>query len=161
MPSQASSALPRYDTTTFSDAAYRLRDLVSGNNYINGVNEVENANSTLVTVRQTLDQLRKWHYWEVRRQQSLKSYLISKIHPRPHCPSPSDLKDLALFFFPSRANGVTVDICDYGDGRFERCNTTVNNLESCQSRSTFGLALPTNSHQILEASLIGSRFDGC
>ena len=132
MPSQGlPTLLPQYAPTPVSRGAHELRDTVNGNNFNNFVNEVEAANSDLVTVRKTLDQLRKWHSWKVRRQESLKWYLVSQIYRRPPCPSQSDLRRLALFFFPSRANGIKVEICDFGDGRFERCDTTIERLESC------------------------------
>lgn len=151
MPPQGlPTLLPQHAPTPTSDATHELRVIVNGNNFNSSVNEVESANSTLADVRKTLDQLRKWHYWEVRRQESLKWYLISQIYRRPLCPSHSDLRRLALFFFPSRANGIKVEICDFGDRRFERCDTTIDRLESCQSRSIliWGTeSRPTNRQQ--------------
>ncbi|KAL8635876.1 MAG: hypothetical protein Q9228_006677, partial [Teloschistes exilis] len=99
-----------------------------------GHTEIEYANIELATVRQTLDKLRKWHDWGVRSHQSLRWYLWSRIyHKRPPCPSRDQLKQLALFFFPPRATAVKVEICDYGDGRFKRYDTTVDDLNIRQS----------------------------
>ncbi len=62
----------------------------------------------------------------------MKWYLLSIIYPvRPSRPSHAKLRELALFFFPPRATGIKVEICDYGRGRFERCTTTVDKLEPC------------------------------
>ncbi|KAL9628878.1 MAG: hypothetical protein Q9204_005599 [Flavoplaca sp. TL-2023a] len=92
--------------------------------------EIDYANETLTSVRKTLDRLRKWHGWGVQRETSLRSYLLSKILPRrPPCPSQTELKRLALFFFPLRNTGIKVDICDFGEDRFETCSTTVDKLE--------------------------------
>ena len=96
-------------------------------------NEVKDANSTLATVRGTLDRLRAWHDWDVRRQQSLKWYILSRIYSRrPPCPSKEELRSLALFFFPPRGTGLKVEICDFGDGRFERCDRSIDTLEPCK-----------------------------
>ncbi len=95
--------------------------------------EIDVANKTLTSVRKTLDRLRKWHDWGVQRETSLKWYLLSKVYPRrPPCPSQSELKRLALFFFPLRNTGIKVDICDFGEDRFETCSTTVDKVEPCK-----------------------------
>ncbi|KAL8979369.1 MAG: hypothetical protein Q9205_005279 [Flavoplaca limonia] len=92
--------------------------------------EIDYANKTLTSVRETLDRLRKWHGWGVQQETSLRSYLLSKVYPRrPPCPSQTELKRLALFFFPLRNTGIKVDICDFGENRFETCSTTINELE--------------------------------
>ncbi|KAI4269764.1 MAG: hypothetical protein LQ337_007085 [Flavoplaca oasis] len=92
--------------------------------------EIDYANETLTSVRKTLDRLRKWYGWGVRRETSLRSYLLSKVYPRrPPCPSQTELKRLALFFFPLRNTGIKVDICDFGENRFETCSTTIDKVE--------------------------------
>ncbi|KAL8886076.1 MAG: hypothetical protein Q9215_006164 [Flavoplaca cf. flavocitrina] len=103
--------------------------------------EIDYANKTLTSVRETLDRLRKWHGWGVQRETSLRSYLLSKVYPRrPPCPSQTELKRLALFFFPLRNTGIKVDICDFGENRFETCSTTINELEPCK-HAPLGLGL--------------------
>ena len=94
-------------------------DLESGAKYRN-VNEIDHAKDELGQVRETLDKLRLWHDWGVRRSQYLHSNIKSKIFPnRPPCPPFEELKRLATFFFPPRAKLIAT-VCDYGEGRFER-----------------------------------------
>ena len=95
--------------------------------------EIDHANKTLTSVRETLDRLRRWHDWGVQRETSLSWYLFSKLYPRrPPCPSQDDLRRLALFFFPPRNTGIKVDVCDFGHNRFETCSTTLNEVEPCK-----------------------------
>ena len=97
--------------------------------------EVDEANNELLAVRKTLDKLKEWHNWEVKRRRSLKSSLLSACGSnRPPCPPVHELTRLALYFFPPRPS-IKVEICDLGDGRFERCSATIENLENCQCKS--------------------------
>ncbi|KAL9578827.1 MAG: hypothetical protein Q9203_006951, partial [Teloschistes exilis] len=135
MPIRDQWILPRYHTMADPVAEPRISTVGAGHT------EIEYANIELATVRQTLDKLRKWHDWGVRSHQSLRWYLWSRIyHKRPPCPSRDQLKQLALFFFPPRATAVKVEICDYGDGRFKRYDTTVDDLVPCR-HAPVGLGL--------------------
>lgn len=152
MPLQDPWILPRYPT--MADPFGEPCTSTVGDVHI----EVEDANMELANVRQTLDRLRKWHNWGVRSRQSLKWYLWSRIyHKRPPCPSHDQLRQLALFFFPPRATAVKVEICDYGDGRFRRYDTTVDNLVPCQSRwsSAHFIRSCADRRQISKPSLTG------
>ena len=83
-------------------------------------NEIDHAKDDLVHVRKTLEKLRLWHSWGVERDNSLHSFLKSKVYPnRPPYPPVEELKRLATFFFPPRAKLIAT-VCDYGEGRFER-----------------------------------------
>ncbi|KAL8670641.1 MAG: hypothetical protein Q9168_004835 [Polycauliona sp. 1 TL-2023] len=119
--------LPRWSTATVPEptVAQQLTQ-----DRLKNATEIDNANAALATVRDTLDRLRKWHDWGIRRKTSLTFYLFASVYSkRPPCPSRSELRRLALFFFPSRATGIQVDICDFGDNRFERHETTIDKLE--------------------------------
>lgn len=126
MPSWNISPSFRLTTTAAPVASDEESSLQNAVQLTGPATEADEANKNLGTVRETLDQLRKWHSWEIRRQRSLRWYLASKVFPRrPPCPSRTKLKDLALFFFPHRATAVKVEICDFGEGRFERFITTI------------------------------------
>lgn len=132
MSSKGSPTLPRWATSPIPAAPDGRSDSASEQIPKNTINEVDEAHSKLAIVRETLDQLRRWHKWGVRRQESLRWYLLSIIYPvRPSRPSHSALRELALFFFPPRATGIKVEICDYGEGRFERRAITIDKLEPC------------------------------
>lgn len=136
MPSLDSPTLPRWTVGSIPIASSGLFNSAREHEPKDSVNEVDEANDTLTTVRQTLDRLRRWQKWGVRRQKSPRWYLLSLLYPRrPPCPSPLELRRLALFFFPPRAIGVQVEICDYGEGRFERRAITIDQLGPRESTS--------------------------
>lgn len=127
--------LPRWATPRNLDASNGTYNNYDQTGISNTVNEEEDPNDALAATREILDRLRKWDQWWVRRRESLASYLLSKIYPRPPpCPSQPELRRLALAFFPPRATGIKVELCDIGEGRLERHDTTIDKLEPCQSR---------------------------
>lgn len=80
---------------------------------------------------EVLARLRTWRDWESDRQVSLRRFLLSRLYSkRPPCPTHQDLRDLAEYFFPLR-DSIRVSICDFGEGRFERYETTVGQIETC------------------------------
>ena len=86
--------------------------------------------------RAVLKRLKAWHQWEHDRHESLGKFLMSKagFPRRPICPSDDQLISLATHFFPPRWS-LKVIVCDFGDGRFERCETKLLNVEKCESLS--------------------------
>ena len=86
--------------------------------------------------RAVLKKLKAWHQWENERHESLGKFLMSKagFPRRPICPSDDQLISLATHFFPPRWS-LKVIVCDFGDGRFERCETKLLNVEKCESLS--------------------------
>ncbi|KAL8898273.1 MAG: hypothetical protein Q9207_006790 [Kuettlingeria erythrocarpa] len=132
MSSQGSPTLPRWTPSPIPAAPGGPFDSASEKISKNKVDEVDEAHNKLAIVRETLDQLRRWHGWGVRRQQFIKWYLLSIIYPvRPSRPSHSKLRELALFFFPPRATGVKVEICDYGQAWYEQAGRDL----SCEAVS--------------------------
>ncbi|KAL8994978.1 MAG: hypothetical protein Q9169_005197 [Polycauliona sp. 2 TL-2023] len=126
MPPQETT-LPRWSTAPVPEPTFAQQ---LSHDRLKNATEIDDANTTLATVRNTLDRLRKWYDWGIRRKTSLTFYLFaSLVSKRPPCPSQDELRRLALFFFPSRATGMQVDICDFGDNRFERHDTTIDKLE--------------------------------
>ena len=83
--------------------------------------QLKSAQVQLEQQRRVLSRLKAWHDWDENRHKSLRNFLLSKIgYPRrPSRPNDSELIQLALYFFPSRAK-LKVILCDYGDNRFER-----------------------------------------
>ncbi|KAL9010000.1 MAG: hypothetical protein Q9173_005027 [Seirophora scorigena] len=130
MSSRDSSMLPRWATPRKLDTSNGTYDNNDQSGISNTVNAEEDPNEALAASREILDRLRKWDQWWVRRRESLTSYLLSKIYPRPPpCPSRAELRRLALAFFPPRATGIKVELCDLGEGRLERHDTTIDKLE--------------------------------
>lgn len=84
--------------------------------------------------RAVLKRLKAWHQWEIDRYKSLGKFLISKagFPKRPICPSNDELLSLATYFFPPRWS-LKVVVCDFGDGRFERCEIELINVMKCKS----------------------------
>ena len=93
-------------------------------------------NETLDSQRAVLKRLKAWHQWDTDRYKSLGNFLMSKagFPKRPICPSDDQLVSLARHFFPPRWS-LKVVVCDFGDGRFERCETNLLNVEKCKSLS--------------------------
>ena len=93
-------------------------------------------NETLNSQRAVLSRLKAWHQWETDRYKSLGKFLMSKagFPKRPICPSNDQLVSLATHFFPPRWS-LKVVVCDFGDGRFERCETELLNVEKCKCLS--------------------------
>ncbi|KAI4090289.1 MAG: hypothetical protein LQ344_004837 [Seirophora lacunosa] len=113
MSSWDTSMLPRWATPRNLDASNGTYNNYDQTGISNTVNEEEDPNDALAASREILDRLRKWDQWWVRRRESLASYLLSKIYPRPPpCPSQPELRRLALAFFPPRATGIKVELCD-------------------------------------------------
>ena len=96
---------------------------------------IEAAEEDLKKHREVLERLRAWHDWEKSRRASFRLFLLSKIYPkRPPRPPKKELQSLAKYFFPPR-NVLNVTICDFGNGRFGRHDTNIENLEACESRA--------------------------
>ena len=112
----STSALPRSHTEIF--------------NIKRTIDEVEIAPSDLDRVRGILDRLRKWHTWELCRQQSLRKYLLGKTFSRrPPCPSLQELRQLAVLFFPPRGS-LLATVCEYGEGYFKRRDIPISDIKS-------------------------------
>lgn len=88
--------------------------------------------------RAVLKRLKAWHQWEIDRYKSLGKFLVSKagFPKRPIRPSNDQLLSLATHFFPPRWS-LKVIVCDFGDGRFERCEIELINVKKCKSLSCF------------------------
>ena len=97
-------------------------------------NSSRNRGEELDSQRAVLKELKAWHQWDTDRYMSLGKFLMSKagFPKRPICPSDDQLISLATHFFPPRWS-LKVVVCDFGDGRFERCETELLNVEKCKS----------------------------
>lgn len=143
---QASPISPQRRAATASEETQLDNlDLESGARLGNINIEIDDAKDTLAKVREVLDRLRKWHDWELRRRHLLRKHLLSIVFPRrPPCPSRDELKQLATFFFPSRAS-LIANICDYGEGRFQRSETPISKIEPGESTFSPLLLIRTKS----------------
>ena len=130
------SILPRFCTETTTEQIRDADDDMKHPAELKSITtEVENASADLDEVRSTLNNLRKWHDWELRRRESMRKYLLSKVFPRrPPCPSHEKLKQLATFFFPPRAS-LTATICVYGEGKFNRSEFDICDIETRKSEA--------------------------
>lgn len=92
--------------------------------------------------RAVLKRLKAWQQWDTDRYKSLGSFLMSKagFPKRPICPSDDQLFSLARHFFPPRWS-LKVVVCDFGGGRFERCETELLNVEKCRSLLALGVTI--------------------
>ncbi len=83
--------------------------------------------------RIVLKRLKAWHQWDNDRYKSLRKFLISQAGflKRPICPTPGQLFSLATYFFPPRWS-LRVIVCDFGEGRFERCEVDLQNVTQCK-----------------------------
>lgn len=82
--------------------------------------------------RAVLGRLKAWHQWEIDRYNSLTGYILSKVGfpKRPICPSPEEVLSLATYFFPQRRS-LRVVVCDFGEGRFDRFEISLENVQRC------------------------------
>jgi hypothetical protein len=84
----------------------------------------------------TLAQLREWAHPTPK---SPLQKILMPIFPgfgRPARPSDRNLEHLANHYFPRRGD-LKIRICDFGDGRVEHSETTLEDLDSCMDRSSF------------------------
>ena len=134
---RAPPILPRWATAPLPESTHTIdSNLKPEAKFKDTTIEIEQAKSELGEVREILNRLRKWHDWEIRRRQSLRRFILSKVFPkRPPCPLHAELKRLATFFFPFRSL-LKATVCDFGDGRFERTEITVSHLEPCTFESS-------------------------
>lgn len=79
-----------------------------------------------------LQRLKAWHQWETQHYSSLSTFLLSTIgYPRrPERPGDSELKQLAMFYFPPRSK-LEVSIYDLGNEKFDLTTTTLGQIERC------------------------------
>ena len=106
--------------------------------------------------RNVLRRLRAWHAWDTHHYSSLSAWLLGffGIPKRPDRPNDSELKQLAMFYFPPRAE-LKVSICDFGEGKLEECETTLGQVEQCRSSISSISNQGTYNGKIGRRSLIG------
>ncbi len=92
---------------------------------------IEDIKEELKPQREVLARLRKWHITEDRRRKSFIQTQLSKFWPVLSIrPSNNELRSLVAYYFPPHEL-LSATICDFGEGRFERFKTNVDNVRLC------------------------------
>ena len=92
---------------------------------------IEDIKEELKPQREVLARLRQWHVREERRRKSFIQIQLSKFWPLLSIrPSNNELRSLVAYYFPPHEL-LSATICDFGEGRFERFKTNVDNVRLC------------------------------
>ena len=95
---------------------------------------VEDIKEELKPQREVLARLRLWHAKEDRRRKSFIQTRLSRFWPVLSIrPSNNELRSLVAFYFPPHEL-LSATICDFGEGRFERFKTNIDNVRLCMYR---------------------------
>lgn len=95
---------------------------------------VEDIKEELKPQREVLARLRLWHAKEDRRRRSFIQIRLSRLWPVLSIrPSNNELRSLVAFYFPPHEL-LSATICDFGEGRFERFKTNIDNVRLCMFR---------------------------
>jgi hypothetical protein len=70
--------------------------------------------------------------WADNKQRAGRILSTLGLYRAPPLPDDKDLIDLARRFYPPRWK-LTVHVCDFGDGRAERCEVPLGEIENCRS----------------------------
>ena len=96
---------------------------------------VEDIKEELKPQREVLARLRLWHAKEDRRRKSFIQIRLSRLWPVLSIrPSNNELRSLVAFYFPPHEL-LSATICDFGEGRFERFKTNIDDVRLCMPRS--------------------------
>ncbi len=94
--------------------------------------------------REVLARLRLWHMREDRRRKSFIQTQLSRFWPVLSIrPSNNELRSLVAFYFPPHEL-LSATICDFGEGRFERFKTNVDNVRLCAYHPIHWASDPAN-----------------
>lgn len=95
---------------------------------------VEDIKEELKPQREVLARLRLWHAKEDRRRKSFIQIRLSRLWPALSIrPSNNELRSLVAFYFPPYEL-LSATICDFGEGRFERFKTNIDDVRLCMYR---------------------------
>ena len=105
---------------------------------------VEDIKEELKPQREVLARLRLWHAKEDRRRKSFIQIRLSRLWPVLSIrPSNNELRSLVAFYFPPHEL-LSATICDFGEGRFERFKTNVDDVRLCMYRPIHWALYPAN-----------------
>ena len=94
---------------------------------------VEDIKEELKPQREVLARLRLWHAKEDRRRKSFIQSRLSRLWPVLSIrPSNNELRSLVAFYFPPYEL-LSATVCDFGEGRFERFKTNIDDAKLCMS----------------------------
>ena len=105
---------------------------------------IEDIKEDLKPQREILARLRQWYIREDRRRKSFIQTQLSKFWPVQSIrPSNNELRSLVAYYFPPHEL-LSATICDFGEGRFERFKTNVDNVRLCAYQPLHRASDPAN-----------------
>ena len=128
---ESSSELRGSDGILHPITGFSAKELLDFQRYKATSRRIEDIKEELKPQREVLARLRQWHIREDRRRQSFIQTQLSKFWPVQSIrPSNNELRSLVAYYFPPHEL-LSATICDFGEGRFERFKTNVDNVRMC------------------------------